>query len=98
MIGHLRVYTINKGMMDAWLELFRSQLVGHMAAAGITVHSTWVNAERTQFIWIRTYGESMADLEAKEKAFYGSPWWQANVDHVRSHIAHRELTVIHTAP
>ena len=94
MIAHLRVYTINKGMMDNWLELFNTELVGRMADAGIKVESTWTNADATQFIWIRSYGESIDDIETKEKAFYGSPWWQENVDHVRSHLAHREVTVI----
>lgn len=96
MIAHLRVYTVNKGMMADWQKLFNDKLVGLMAEAGINVESTWTNAEGTQFIWIRSYGESMDDIEAKEKAFYGSPWWVENVDYVRSHLAHREVTVIHS--
>ena len=94
MIAHLRTYTINKGMMDSWLKLFKDELVSHMKEAGIEVHSTWVNEERTQFIWIRTYGESLTDVEKKEAAFYGSAWWKQNVDHVRSHLAHRDIKLI----
>ena len=44
--AHLRTYTINKGMMDDWLELF-PQLVPVMEDAGIKVESTWVNEERS---------------------------------------------------
>ena len=80
--------------MDKWLELFHAELVPAMKECGIRVESTWVNPERTQFIWIRSYGDEMADLERKEAAFYGSPFWQANVDRIRSHIAHRDMTVI----
>jgi hypothetical protein len=95
-IAHLRTYTINKGMLDDWLELF-PVLVPIMKEAGITVESAWVNAERTQFIWIRSYGDSVDNIETCEAAFYGSDWWLANVDHVRSHIAHREIVQIETA-
>ena len=96
-IAHLRVYTINVGQMDAWLTLFNERLVPLLREHGIRVDGAWVNDARTQFIWVRSYGDTRADLEAKEAAFYGSAWWQANVDHVRSHLAHREITVIRTA-
>jgi hypothetical protein len=68
-----------------------------MKDAGITVESIWVNAERTQFIWIRSYGDSVDNIEKCEAAFYGSDWWVANVDHVRSHISHRVIKQIETA-
>jgi hypothetical protein len=95
-IAHLRTYTINKGMLDDWLELF-PKLVPVMEEAGITVESTWVNVERSQFIWIRSYGDSVDNIEKCEAAFYGSEWWLANVDHVRSHLAHRDIVQIETA-
>lgn len=95
-VAHLRTYTMNKGMLDDWLELFPT-LVPLMKEAGITVESTWVNAERTQFIWIRSYGDSADNIEKCEAAFYGCDWWVANVDHVRSHLAHREIIQIETA-
>ena len=95
-IAHLRTYTINKGMLDDWLKLF-PKLVSLMEEAGITVESTWVNAERTQFIWIRSYGDSINNIKKCEAAFYGSDWWIANVNHVRSHISHREIVQIETA-
>ena len=100
MIGQLRTYTINKGMMGSWLKLFSEQIVPLLKDAGIGIHSAWVNKvpefhadERTQFIWIRTF-DNAADLEAKESAFYGSAWWTENVDFVRGHLAHREISVI----
>ena len=95
-VAHLRTYTINKGQMDDWLKLFNEKLIPLLNEHGIKVEGTWVNDENTQFIWIRSYGDSTADIEVKEAAFYGSEWWKANVDHVRSHIAHREITLIHT--
>ena len=96
-VAHLRTYTINTGQMESWLRLFKEQLMPLLDEHDIRVDGMWVNDERTQFIWVRSYGETDADIEAKEAAFYGSAWWRANVDHVRSHLAHREITVIRTA-
>ena len=55
-----------------------------------------VNEERTKFIWIRSYGDSVENIATAEAAFYGSEWWLANVVHVRSHLAHREIVQIET--
>ena len=96
MIAHLRTYTINKGMMEPWLKLFETELEPRMAALGLSVHSRWVNDARSQFIWIRVYGETEADLQTKEKALYESAWWVANVDMVRGHIAHRDIVLLHS--
>ncbi len=95
-IAHLRTYTINKGQLDSWLELF-PKLIPLMEEANIKVECSWINEERTQFIWIRSYGDSVANIANSEAQFYGSDWWLANVDHVRSHIAHREILQIETA-
>ena len=96
-IAHLRVYTINEGQMESWLDPFHGRIAPLLREHGITVEGAWVNDARTQFIWVRSYGETEADLERKEAAFYGSDWWRANVDRVRGHLAHREITVIRSA-
>lgn len=93
-IAHLRTYTINAGQMDSWIALFNEHLVPLLREHEICVEGAWVNEARTQFIWVRSYGETEADLERKEAAFYGSAWWRANVDRVRGHLAHREITVL----
>jgi len=92
-IAHLRTYTINKGMMDSWLSTF-GRLIPVMTEHGIKVESAWVNDEGTQFIWIRSYGDDAASIETVEAGFYGSDYWAANVDQIRSHIAHREIVQI----
>ena len=96
-IAQLRTYTINKGQLNDWIEVFHGELVQRMADAGIKVESTWVNQDRTQFIWIRSFGDSYNDVETKEAAFYASDWWKANVNRVRSYIAHRTVVQIETA-
>ncbi len=93
-VAHLRTYTINAGQMDSWLTLFTEHLIPLLREHDIRVDGTWVNDEGTQFIWVRSYGETLADLERKEAAFYGSDWWKANVEYVRGHLAHREITLM----
>ncbi|HCI86455.1 MAG: hypothetical protein CL731_02390 [Chloroflexi bacterium] len=94
-VAHLRTYTINKGMMDSWLETFET-LIPWMKEAGIKVESAWVNEEKTQFIWIRSYGDKVENIETAEAKFYGSDNWIANVDRIRGHLAHREIVQIET--
>ena len=81
MVGQLRIYTINKGMMESWLK------------AGMELQSAWVNEENTQFIHIRTFN-SKDEIEEKEAKFYGTDWWKENVDFIRGHHAHREIILI----
>ena len=91
--AQLRRYTINKGQMDSWLECFKEE-IPILEHIGIKVESYWVNEENTQFIWIRSYGNSIKNIKQKEDSFYGSEWWKKNVDFVRGHISHREIKLI----
>ena len=93
MIGQLRIYTINAGMMDSWLKAFEEDIVPKVKEAGMGVHTACVNEDRTQFIWIRTYN-SREEIEVKEAALYGTQWWAENVDRLRAHQAHRQITII----
>ena len=91
--AQLRRYTINKGKMDSWLECFKEE-IDILEHIGIKVESYWINEEKTQFIWIRSFGSSKESIAELETKFYGTNWWKTNVDRVRSHIAHREFEVI----
>jgi len=86
MIYQLRTYTINRGMMDQWVQHFNDTLVGLMAKAGITVEDAWVNGDKNQFIWVRSF-PSAEEIKSREAAFYGSQEWNAILDHTRSHLA-----------
>ena len=92
MISQLRTYTVNRGMMDQWVKLFTETLVPIQEKQGIKVDGMWVNEDRNQFIWIRSFADPQ-DVEAKEASFYGSDAWKAVVDHTRSHLAR---TVVQT--
>ena len=75
MIAHLRTYKVASGKMDSWLDVFKTKLVPLMAEHGIKVESYWVNEDATEFIWIRSYGTTLDEIETKEAAFYGSSPW-----------------------
>ena len=96
-IAQLRTYTINKGQLEDWLDVFPSEVVPRIGDAGMKVEGIWGNQDRTQFIWIRSFGDSYNNVETMEAAFYSSDWWKANVDRVRSHIAHRNVVQIEAA-
>lgn len=93
-LAHLRTYTIKDGQMDSWLKLWKDTLVPLMAEHGIKAETAWVSDDGSQFVWIRSYGDSMGDIERKEASFYGCDWWLANVDMVRGHMTDRDIKLI----
>jgi hypothetical protein len=68
MLSQIRIYTINKGEMDAFLKHFKEEVMVVHERIGLPILCTWVNRPQNEFIWIRTYKDK-ADLEAKGKAF-----------------------------
>ena len=97
MISQLRTYTINKGMMDSWLETFDTKIRPVHEKVGIPIEATWVNADRTDFIWIRSFN-SAEEIAAKEAEYFASPERKALGDIPQQHIAKGEVRVIEPVP
>ncbi len=93
MVSQLRIYTINRGMMDSWLKLFHGHLKPNHEKYGIPVDASWVNAERTEFIWVRSFN-SVGEIPAKEAEYYASPERKALGDQPQVHIARTEVRVV----
>ena len=68
MPAQLRLYTINKGEMDAFLKHFKEEVMPAHEKAGFPIVATYVNRPQNEFIWLRSYTDE-ADREAKGKAF-----------------------------
>jgi hypothetical protein len=68
MLAQVRMYTINKGEMDAFLKHFKDEVLPMHQKVGLPVVSTYVNRPQNEFIWVRTFTDE-ADREAKQKAF-----------------------------
>ena len=93
MVSQLRIYTINKGMMDSWLKVFEERIRPLHEQKGIPVGPTWVNAARTEFIWVRSF-ESEDVIAQKEAEYYGSPERLALGDLPGTHVAKTEVRLI----
>ena len=93
MVSQLRIYTINRGMMDSWLNLFHKHLKPNHEKYGIPIESSWVNADRTEFIWVRSF-DNVEVIQAKEDEYYSSPERIALGDQPKDHIAKTEVRVV----
>lgn len=96
MVSQLRIYTINRGMMESWLKLFQERIRPIHDRLEIRVESTWVSAEKIDFIWIRSFA-STEDIAVKEAEYFNSPERKALGDLPTSHIAKMEVRVIDPA-
>ena len=68
MLSQIRIYTINKGQLDAFLKHFKEEIMPIHERIGVPIVGTWVNRPQNEFIWIRSYKDK-ADVETKGKAF-----------------------------
>jgi hypothetical protein len=68
MLAQIRLYTINRGEMDAFLKHFKDEVLPLHEKIGLPVVSTYVNRPQNEFIWVRTFTDE-ADRDAKQKAF-----------------------------
>jgi hypothetical protein len=93
MVSQIRTYTINKGMMDSWLELFDKGIRPVHESLGIPIVATWVNADRTDFIWVRSFN-SVDEIAEKEAAYFASPGRKALGNKPTDHIAKMDVRVI----
>ena len=93
MVSQLRIYTINRGMMDSWLKLFEEHIRPLHSKLGIPVERTWVNADRTEFLWVRGF-QSAGEIPGKEAAYFASPERKALGDTPQKHIAKMEVRII----
>ena len=93
MVSQLRIYTINRGMMDSWLKLFHEHLKPNHEKYGIPINASWVNTDRTEFIWVRSFN-SMGEIQAKEAEYYSSPERIALGDQPQTHIAKTEVRIV----
>ena len=90
MVSQLRIYTINRGMMDSWLKLFEEHIRPVHSRLGMPVERTWVNADRTEFLWVRSF-QNAEEIPDKEAAYFASPERKALGDTPQQHIAKMEI-------
>ncbi len=96
MISQLRMYTVNRGMMDQWVKFFNETVVPIQVKYGMKIDAQWVNQDRNLFVWIRSFADA-DDVKAKEAAFYAAPEWAAVQDQARSHLARTQVEIMEPA-
>jgi quinol monooxygenase YgiN len=89
MMTQVRIYTINRGMLDSWITLFNERIVPTSAKFGVNVVGAWVNRPQNEFIWVRTF-ESEDALAVYEK----SPERAAYTGLTGPHIAKMEVRTV----
>ena len=72
MIAQLRVYTINRGKLDDFVEGWKKFVYPLHYQFGFTIPQAWVIRERNELVWIVSY-DGPEDWDAKQAAYYGSP-------------------------
>ena len=86
MVTEVRLYTINRGMMDSWLAVFKEKIMPTTAQYGVNIHAAWVNRPQNEFVWVRSY-----ESAEKLNAYTTSPERAAYSDLTSSHIAKLEV-------
>ncbi|MBT3942194.1 MAG: hypothetical protein HOC77_07785 [Chloroflexi bacterium] len=92
-IAQLRMYTVNKGTLADWEDLYvRYEIPGHRTA-GIPLEWLSHDLEEERFIWIRAF-QNKWDMEAAQDRFHRGPDWQAIKDRVPTMIANSQVILM----
>jgi hypothetical protein len=73
MIRQLRIYTINRGKLDEFIDGWTRFVHPLHLEHGFKIELAEKMAETNEFVWIVSLDGTMADWEARQKAYYGSP-------------------------
>ncbi len=92
MVTQVRVYTINRGMLDSWIKLFNENIVPTSASYGVHVVGAWANRPQNEFIWVRTFED-----EDTLKRYESSPERAVYSPQTSSHIAKIEVRNVENA-
>jgi hypothetical protein len=92
MITQVRIYTVNRGMMDSWISLFNEKIVPTSAQYGVKVLGAWVNRPQNEFVWVRTFAD-----EETLRRYEGSPERAVYSPHTSAHLAKTEFKVVENA-
>ena len=96
MVTQLRIYTINRGEMEAFVKAWTDGVVPLRRKHGYTIEGAWILEKENKFVWIVTYS-GPESWEAKEAAYYGSPERKAMRPDPAQHIALAESWFLRAA-
>jgi len=68
----LRRYQVKEGALDAFVELWREEVVPARGAYGFRVEAAWTGDDGREFGWIVSHPDA-SQFDAAEQAYYASP-------------------------
>ena len=89
MVTQVRIYTINRGMLDSWIKLFNEKIVPTSAKYGVNVVGAWANRPQNEFIWVRTF-----ESDEKLKIYETSPERALYTPETGPHLAKIEVRTV----
>lgn len=98
-IVELRQYTLHPGRFDAFVELFESEFLEPLDAAGMTVIGQFGDLDDpNRFVWMRGFADMPARAAALT-AFYDGPVWKARRAAANANFTDTDnVLLLHPAP
>lgn len=87
--SQLRIYTINRGQMEAFLKVWEASIRPLRMKVGFTIDGAWVFAKENKFMWIASY-HGPEDWKVKETEYFNAPERKAMLPDPAQFIAHTE--------
>jgi hypothetical protein len=70
-VSQLRVFTINRGQMDRFLDAWVRGVPPLRVKHGFRIDGAWVVPDRNEFLWVLTY-DGPEGFAARDSAYYAS--------------------------
>lgn len=89
MLVQLRIYTINRGALNEWVEEWQEQIKPLRLKLGFEILGAWTVAETNQFLWILSY-DGPESWDTLDQAYHQSEERRAMVPDPARNIARME--------
>jgi hypothetical protein len=68
----LRTYTVREGLLDEWVERWRSEIVPLRLRFGFELSGAWIDRQRNRFVWTLAY-DGPEGFEERNRQYWESP-------------------------
>ena len=89
MLVQLRVYTINRGVMDEWVEEWHEHIKPLRLKIGFEILGAWTVTETNQFLWVLSY-DGPESWDSLDQAYHQSKERRAMEPDPARHITRME--------